>query len=607
LSGAFLLFFSNSLFALELDSEWLNLLHYKKTLFNQWESEADSEKFFLSINGKTSPLDEMLANITAMNLPATEKEDHARCKFPARYHYLDKKKLINESTRKIQCADLEHFLKLLNPSGASLIFSSYYLETASSTFGHTFLKIIRKDLGDTTDTDLLNYAVNYGAHVTTENALLYGLYGLIGGFAGEFSSLPYFYKVREYNDHESRDLWEYKLNLTQDEITKLAEHIWEMKQNYFTYFYLTENCSYHMLALLDAVNPKWKLTNRNPYFVIPSDTIKTAMNTPGLIKSVEFSPSKRRIAMSHINSLSDDELKELKNTLKTNSLDTDFSKRPEQSQVKILDALIESMDFLFAGEILLKEGKASEVKHQYLSARSMLSDDTTHPEIITPSDEAPHLGHKSRRLKFTQYWPENNQKQNLELRVALNDLLDPLVGQARLSTMEMGKFSLSHLNNENKFKIDEITWVNVVSLNPWNNFLKPLSWRGWFGSKTINDKSCQQCMGHGVSAAFGIAQDYKDFLFYTMAGAEAIIGSSQLDKDHYRFSFFPEAHLLFRKNYFALDIFGIYQRFILHEVKDQMIWGGKLNFSPFTNWSIGTEYKQVSQQDEVAISLAHFF
>jgi hypothetical protein len=362
-----------------------------------------------------------------------------------------------------------------------------------------------------------------------------------------------------------------------------------------------------MLALLDAVNPSWKLTDRNPYFVIPSDTIKTVANTQGLVKDIEFSPSKRRIAMSHINSLNENELKELKKTLETNLLEADFSKLPELSQVKILDALIESMDFLFASEILLKEGKKSEIKHRYLSARSMLAANSTHPEIKTPTHEAPHLGHKSRRLKLTQYWLENNQKQNLELRLALQDLLDSLPGQAHFSAMEMGKFSISHLNNENKFKIDEISWVNIVSLNPWTNFLKPLSWRGWFGSKTLNDKSCTQCLTHGASLALGMSKDYKDFLFYTMAGAEAIVGSSQLDKDHYRLSFFPEAHLLFRKNYFALDIFGIYQRFILHEVKDQMIWGGKLNFSPFTNWSIGTEYKQVSQQDEVAISLAHFF
>ena len=38
---------------------------------------------------------------------------------------------------------------------------------------------------------------------------------IFGGFRGEYAKMPYYFKVREYADYESRDIWEYPLNLTQ--------------------------------------------------------------------------------------------------------------------------------------------------------------------------------------------------------------------------------------------------------------------------------------------------------------------------------------------------------------------------------------------------------
>jgi hypothetical protein len=40
---------------------------------------------------------------------------------------------------------------------------------------------------------------------------------LTGQYPGEYSIMPYYRKVKEYGDFESRDLWEYELNLTPEE------------------------------------------------------------------------------------------------------------------------------------------------------------------------------------------------------------------------------------------------------------------------------------------------------------------------------------------------------------------------------------------------------
>ncbi len=83
------------------DEEWIRLLHYRKTLFGNWESEADADTFFNAPNGKTEPEAELEATVRAFfapELPEAQKAqlgptglklDHPLCRFPARFSYLD--------------------------------------------------------------------------------------------------------------------------------------------------------------------------------------------------------------------------------------------------------------------------------------------------------------------------------------------------------------------------------------------------------------------------------------------------------------------------------------------------------------------------------------
>ncbi len=49
---------------------------------------------------------------------------------------------------------------------------------------------------------------------------------LQGNIRGEYSLMPYYRKVKEYGDLESRDLWEYELALNEQETTFLgAAHL----------------------------------------------------------------------------------------------------------------------------------------------------------------------------------------------------------------------------------------------------------------------------------------------------------------------------------------------------------------------------------------------
>src|SRR5262249_52394312 len=160
----------------------------------------------------------------------------------------------------------------------------------ASMYGHTFLRVNKA-----TDTkpdekrmELLDFGIGYGANVTTSDPFSYALFGLMGLFDGTFTNVPYYYKVREYNNFESRDLWSYELALTEDELDTLVAHFWEIGETAFPYFYLTRNCSYYLLSVIEAAAPRLQLLSKIPFWVIPSDTVQALTETPDLVSKVSY-------------------------------------------------------------------------------------------------------------------------------------------------------------------------------------------------------------------------------------------------------------------------------------------------------------------------------
>ena len=100
--------------------EWLNLLHYKKNMWGQFKSEADSKSFFLSSNGKESPLDELKSSLVAISTPTKEHPDeHAQCRFPARTLFFKKHLPDFKNHFEMYCPLYENFIKKLSAKSVS--------------------------------------------------------------------------------------------------------------------------------------------------------------------------------------------------------------------------------------------------------------------------------------------------------------------------------------------------------------------------------------------------------------------------------------------------------------------------------------------------------
>lgn len=592
---------------LHLDPQWLNALHYKKGWTFSLGSEADSDSFFFHKEGKSEPELEFKASMEALFSPPNEDPNkHPQCRFPTRTK-IAKRMFPNLSDKlNINCPEYEKFKAKLSAKSASLVFSSYYLDTPASAFGHTLMRFSKyKDPKEGESFELLDHAVNYSANVTTDNALIYGLLGLSGGFKGEFAFMPYFYKVREYNDYESRDIWDYHLNLTDDELDTVVSHVWEMKQTWFAYWYLTENCSYHMLSLLDVANPNWKLAERNPYFVVPVDTIQTVKETPGLLKTVRFRPSKRRTVKFRLAQMSKEEKNLFDQQAKDFTKPVDLSALSNKSKAKVLDATMDFLDYKFSEEILMNNSLPAQWKRKFLIARSKLGLKSEELEMPFPTKEQPQIGHKSRRLAFGGgSTGRNDDFALIEYRFTLHDLLDNPTGHNKDAWMEMGNFKFRYhpeverRGNSSMFRFDEFSLFHVVSLSPIEEYFSTMTWTARVGSRIVKDKGCDFCFAPMMRVGGGYSQDFDWLVYYFMVSTEAEI-AKDISRRGYRLGAGPDGGIILRfHDRFQALLRGEYIRRFFSTNKWTYEYSGTLRFQMFQNNSIEAVYTRYQREGE---------
>lgn len=195
---------------LDQDITWQRLMYANK---NQ-KSEVTYAGYFLSENGKNNLKEELKADISALFIP-TQDNQSIRCKFPARSQWLIQQLGIQENELpQVKCSEFENWIGQIKPYKATLIYATDFMGNPSSMFGHTLLRL---DPKDQQQLNLVSYAVNYAATVAGNDNWSYAWKGLTGQYPGEYSLMPYYRKVKEYGDFESRDLWEYELNLSPEE------------------------------------------------------------------------------------------------------------------------------------------------------------------------------------------------------------------------------------------------------------------------------------------------------------------------------------------------------------------------------------------------------
>lgn len=526
--------FFNQLYAAELNIEskahdkmWLRLLHAEKTITGSYHSQATSPEFFLSPTGRQSPLEELKELINQVSRNDIPSEKHPVCRFPARVHWL-KKHFPEINIAQMSCPLLEEFKKRTSSKSASVVFSSYYLNNPSSSFGHTFLRLGRDEvLNDqaSTNLELLDTGINYGAMTGDAGILLYFFGGLSGYFQGSFASIPYYYKVREYNDYETRDLWTYHLNLTPEEVEQLVNHVWELGHTTFTYYFLTKNCSYYVLSMIDAVKEDAHLVEKIPtLYTIPTDTLRI-LKESGLVKKITFRPSSRT-QFYQLEGKLNPEHKHLVLDLIKNPT-TDLSLLTEETKVKVLDTSISLIDYKFAKQVLKKDEEIQNIKRPLLVKRARIPIASPTEEYSEITKLTPDESHASNRLLIgLGYSQKNDHFVDLDWRFALQDLLDNDDGYPSFTKIEIARIK-ARLQSESQVNVKELTFLDAYSLGSWDQYsfsaawnLQSGIWESHYDYKNIH--------GIGMKGGYGLGKEFNKHNLFFLPHLE---GSYLYEKD----------------------------------------------------------------------------
>ncbi len=583
---------------------WKALLHVTDGFFST-SSQADGMNFFLSDNGKNDYLAEY-----AKSVELFKSEPSFACKFPARSKFIARE-LGQDAPKLSHCQEYLDFARKLSAKSISLVFSSYYLNNPSSAFGHTLLRFKKEsDVEESEKYQLLDYAANFAANVTTSNSLIYAFKGTFGGFHGEFAVMPYFYKIREYNDFESRDLWDYELNINDDQIDWVISHLWEMKQTYFDYYYLSENCSYHILGLLNVAAPEWKLLERISSNVPPVDTIKAVARTPGLLKHISFRPSKRRVLIASYEGLNEEEQKVF-NAHKSAPEKVEFQDIETQSKAKVLDALIEYFDFENADAIVSEEKVVMKNRQELLIKRAETGVSSSVVKVQTPVLESPHRGHETARLGLQSgYSKKGKLTGKLSFRAALHDLLDPVAGQNPNAIMEMGNVELRYYSDRSgakKVYLDRADFIQVLSLSPFTKLIPKGSWRLRLGSERVNDQSCDSCYTPSLDSAYGLAFGRENVKVGLFIHTE-FQASKELAHEGYRVGAGPESFLLIRlAEKFAFKAFAAQDWWLWSHLERTYEYGAKATYHIGNNSSLSLTHSRLRGENESLIGANFFF
>ena len=602
-----MIFLSMPLFAFTLSDiakqpYWLKLVHYRSAVLTEWKSEVDDSRFFLAKLGKTDPHAELSASIDAFNgKNITPKETNKiRCDFPARYTWLKNK--TSNNWPKLNCPDFNKWQKIINPAGITLVFPTAFMNSPSSMFGHTLLRIDAKD--QNRHRELVAFAVNFAAQPNPkDNAAMYALKGLVGKYPGNFTVMPYYRKVREYNDIESRDIWEYKLNFSEQEVDKILLHLWELQRATFDYYFIDENCSYQLLSLLQLANESLDLTSSFSFQAIPSDTVATLKDNQ-LLQIPNYRPAFGTRLYHYAKQLSSKELGSVRELMNTGEFER--SMYSIDRQAAILEMAYEWLNFNFNDQALNRDNIAPRL-NKLLYQRSKLKAKTPFTEPKHPI-ASPEQGHSSSRAGITLMNSEHQNNQiKLSYRLAYHDLLDHSVGYipgAKISFFDLE----ASFNKNNKGRIEHLYLIDAMSLAPDNEVFDSWSWNmrlGYDRQPNITKQSGRFFTQGGFGKSIGDPNKLHSF----------ILGSVELNNgdinDKLSVGVGTEFGTVWQANEnhkIALtgNVMWLIDSVNSHHIQIDLSWNWALN----TNWALRSNinYKLWrSEETQMKLTLYHYF
>lgn len=440
--------------------EWLTVGHYRKGFFG-YTSSIDSKDFFVAENGNKNPKKELEATI---DLFEKGEDIEQICRLPARHIILKNNKLTSKDYPK--CEEFEKFKSELQASGVTVLFTDAYMNNPSSLFGHTLIRVDAERKGS----QLLAHGANYGAFSAGEDGVLFAFYGLTGVYDAGWTIKPYYDIINTYNNIENRDIWELELNLTDAQKELFVAHLWEMGQTSTKYYFFTKNCSYMIMEALDVVDTSLGLADKFSLQVIPLDTFKAVARADGLLKKLNYRPSRRSKVAYLIKQMNKDEKNALKEMLKKQNYSMDGL--TDSQKAKVLEAGYQYIQYQYV-EDKMEISEYRKASFATLKARVGLPKNIKSTEL--KEGQSPLSSHEPMRGTVGFGVSNGRDFQEISYRPAYHSLTDSDYGLLKGAEINFLNAKIRHYSAANKTVVSRFDVVEIKSLSPADAFFMPTS------------------------------------------------------------------------------------------------------------------------------------
>lgn len=453
------------------DAQWIKLGHYRKKFLQDYRSPIQGS-FFISPEGNKNPKSELLATV---QLLFSEKEAGAKaqCRYLARTSWL-KKVLTIDPADLTTCPERDQWKAQLGAEELYIIFASGDLSSAGASFGHTFLRAHNPK--NKKERELLDYGINYAAVTGTDDGVMYALKGVFGFYPGAYSMLPYYQKMREYTNLEGRNLWDYKLNLSKDQVSFLIDHLLELEGSFAPYYFADENCSQQILELIEVAAPDLNIAASFTDVTIPLDTLK-ALYKKGLLSGEGLRTSLQSDWQTRFTKLNLSQRNHLKEIIREPK-NPNLTALEAKQQAEVLEA---SLSY-FAVQEYRQKKELSEIKYPLSVARARLGSVTDALEttksaspLLSPPSVAYYLGYG----KF-----DNSEFYNFKWRRMFHDLLSDDSGLSAFSHLEILSLDFRYFSEMKNLDLHRMVLIKALSTAAVNILDTPVSWKVDVGTET---------------------------------------------------------------------------------------------------------------------------
>jgi len=513
------------------NKQWLKLIHDKND--NRFQnSYITSESFFLTKKSPYNAKSELIATFNSFYEPNEKVSNinkHPQCLFPARLQFIRKHVdfSILKPLPKISCPKFKKWRNDINAKSISIMFASGYMSNPASMYGHLLLKINKKSPNAN---NLLNYSLNYGAIVPdNENPVIYVAKGIMGGYQAAYSDKQFYRHQHNYSDIELRDMWEYQLKLSQADVDLLIAHIWELLDKQFNYYFIDENCAFHIAKLLELVLDQ-PLINNDSLWVLPSAVaqglMETSYSSKPLVSAIHYHPSRESVLHQRYHELS----KYLQN-IASQIIAKNFNfslHQYQQLSIKNQKQVIEALILYFEG---LKQKSADDsiiehIKKRLIKARLALPIGTSKKVKVKYNIAPPHQAMKVSKFSGGYTNIGHQDYANIGFRMTYFDLLSSSVAHNKHTNLEMLDIELlstAHSTKIYKFDLIDIKSFYSPSI-PWDKN-NNTAWGVRAGYQQLYN-NCLNCGIYQLEGEWGKSTKLNNHLVYALLGAQAFTGEA---------------------------------------------------------------------------------